>query len=107
MEQVTLDGNLKDIVEKLSELKDVFWKYAIIILSLVIVIWGVYIGIKIITAHKNDEKINAKSMLKNLLIGVVVIFVIAVGAPLLIDGLKSWVSSGMPNTEGFKLFNNI
>ena len=107
MGQVTLDGNIKDIVEKLSELKDVFWKYAIIILSLVIVIWGVYIGIKIITAHKNDEKINAKSMLKNLLIGVVVIFVIAVGAPLLIDGLKSWVSSGIPNTAGFKFFSNI
>ena len=58
----------------LKKKKDVFWKYAIIILSLVIVIWGVYVGIKIITASRNDEKVNAKGMLKNLLIGVLVIF---------------------------------
>ena len=103
----SLDTKFAEIITKLSELKDVFWKYAIIILSLIIVIWGVYIGIKIITASRNDEKVNAKGMLKNLLIGVVVIFVIAVGAPLLIEGLETWVTSGSAGTEGFKLLNSI
>ena len=103
----SLDSKFAEIITKLSELKDVFWKYAIIILSLVIVIWGIYVGIKIITASRNDEKVNAKGMLKNLLIGVLVIFVIAVGAPLLIEGLETWVTSGTTGTEGFNLLNSI
>lgn len=107
----TLDENLSKIVVKLNELMGSFWKYAIAALILVIVVWGIYVGIKIITAHKNDEKINAKGMLKSLLIGVIVIFVIAVGAPLLIKGLEAWVGNISDlgtgtETTGFALFFN-
>ena len=101
----TLDNNLNQIVTKLNELMNSFWKYAIAALALIIVVWGVYVGIKIIIANKNDEKINARGMLKNLLIGVVVIFVIAVGAPLLIKGLEAWVGT-TTNTTGFALVSN-
>ena len=52
---------------------------------------GAYVGIKIAIAHKNEEKINARDMVKNLIIGIVIIFVIAMGAPLLINGLSAWV----------------
>ena len=60
-------------------------------LAAVVVIWGAYVGIKIAIAHKNEEKINARDMVKNLIIGIVIIFVIAMGAPLLINGLSAWV----------------
>ncbi len=97
-----LDTNLQEIVSKLNQLMNSFWKYAIAALALVIVVWGIYIGMKIVVANKNDEKVNAKGMLKNLLVGVVVIFVIAVGAPLLIKGLEAWVTSPAAST-GFSL----
>ena len=87
----TLDGSLAQIVEKLNVLMDSFWMYIVLALAAVIVVWGAYIGIKIAIAHKNEEKINARDMVKNLIIGIVIIFVVAMGAPLLIDGLSAWV----------------
>ena len=60
----TLDDSLQGIVTKLQSLMDSFW---------------------------NEEKINARDMVKNLIIGIIIIFVIAMGAPLLINGLSAWV----------------
>jgi succinate dehydrogenase/fumarate reductase cytochrome b subunit len=88
-----LDGSLAQIVEKLKGLMDSFWVYIIIALAAVVVIWGAYIGIKIAIAHRNEEKINARDMVKNLIIGIVIIFVVAMGAPLLINGLSAWVGA--------------
>ena len=90
----TLDSSLAQIVEKLNVLMDSFWMYIVLALAAVIVVWGAYIGIKIAIAHKNEEKINARDMVKNLIIGIVIIFVVAMGAPLLIDGLSAWVGIG-------------
>lgn len=94
-EKTTLNGSLQEIVTKLNELMDSFWIYIVMALAAVIVLWGAYVGIKIAIAHKNEEKINARDMIKNLIIGVIVIFVVAMGAPLLIKGLGAWVG----NTE--------
>ena len=88
-----LDSSLAEIVEKLQGLMDSFWVYIVIALAAVVVIWGAYIGIKIAIAHRNEEKINAKDMVKQLIIGIVIIFVVAMGAPLLINGLSAWVSA--------------
>ena len=88
---VTLNGNLAEIVTKLSALMDSFWIYIVIALASIIVVWGAYVGIKIAIAHRNEEKINARDMVKNLVIGIIIIFVIAMGAPLLIEGLSAWV----------------
>ena len=88
-----LDSNLAEIVAKLQSLMDSFWLYIVIALAAVVVIWGAYIGIKIAIAHRNEEKINAKDMVKNLIIGIVIIFVVAMGAPLLINGLSAWVGA--------------
>ena len=49
--------------------------------------------LKIAIAHRNEEKINARDMVKNLIIGIVIIFVVAMGAPLLINGLSAWVGA--------------
>ena len=88
-----LDGSLAEIVAKLQSLMDSFWVYIVIALAAVVVIWGAYIGIKIAIAHRNEEKINAKDMVKQLVIGIVIIFVVAMGAPLLINGLSAWVGA--------------
>ena len=88
-----LNGSLAQIVEKLKGLMDSFWLYIVIALAAVVVIWGAYIGIKIAIAHRNEEKINARDMVKNLIIGIVIIFVVAMGAPLLINGLSVWVGA--------------
>lgn len=88
-----LDSNLAEIVAKLQSLMDSFWLYIVIALAAVVVVWGAYIGIKIAIAHRNEEKINARDMIKNLVIGIVIIFVVAMGAPLLINGLSAWVGA--------------
>lgn len=87
----SLNENLQEIINKLSELMDSFWIYIVMALAAVVVIWGAYVGIRIAVAHRNEEKINAREMVKNLIIGIVIIFVVAMGAPLLINGLSAWV----------------
>ena len=87
----TLDDSLQGIVTKLQSLMDSFWIYIVMALAAVVVIWGAYVGIRIAVAHRNEEKINARDMVKNLIIGIVIIFVVAMGAPLLINGLSAWV----------------
>ena len=87
----TLDDSLAEIVSKLQTLMDSFWIYIVMALAAVVVVWGAYVGIKIAIAHKNEEKINARDMVKNLIIGIIIIFVVATGAPLLINGLSAWV----------------
>lgn len=87
----TLNDNLSGIITKLNELMNSFWVYIVLAMAAVVVVWGAYVGIKIAIAHKNEEKINARDMVKNLIIGIVIIFVIAMGAPLLINGLSAWV----------------
>ena len=89
----TLDDSLQGIVTKLQSLMDSFWIYIVMALAAVVVIWGAYVGIKIAIAHKNEEKINARDMVKNLIICIIIIFVVAMGAPLLINGLSAWVGA--------------
>ena len=90
----TLNENLQEIVTKLNELMDTFWIYIVMALAAVVVVWGAYVGIRIAVAHRNEEKINARDMVKNLVIGIVIILVVAMGAPLLINGLSAWVGIG-------------
>ena len=89
----TLDDSLAEIVSKLQTLMDSFWIYIVMALAAVVVVWGAFVGIKIAIAHKNEEKINARDMVKNLIIGIIIIFVVAMGAPLLINGLSAWVGA--------------
>ena len=74
-----------------QSLMDSFWVYIVMALAGVVVIWGAYVGIRIAVAHRNEEKINARDMVKSLVIGIIIIFVVAMGAPLLINGLSAWV----------------
>ena len=87
----TLNESLAGIVAKLSELMDSFWIYIVLAMAAVVVVWGAYIGIKVAIAHRNEDKINSRGMVKSLIIGIIIMFVIAMGAPLLIEGLSAWV----------------
>ena len=87
-----MQGSFRTIILKIQELVDSIWIYVVIAMSSIVVVWALYIGIKVIIAQKNEEKINAQGMLKGLLIGVIVMFVVAVGAPLLVNGLSHWVT---------------
>lgn len=87
----TLNESLGNIIVKIQELMNSFWIYIVIALAAVVVVWGAYVGIKIAIAHKNEDKINSRDMIKNLIIGIIIIFVVAMGAPLLINGLSAWV----------------
>lgn len=91
-QRVQMETSFKQIVVKLAELVDSFWIYIVIGCTSVVVIWGAYIGIKIAVARRREEQIDARGMVKNLIIGIVIAAVIAVGAPLLINGLSSWIA---------------
>ena len=87
----TLNDSLSQIVTNLQTLMDSFWIYIVLAMAAVVVVWGAYIGIKVAIAHRNEDKINARGMVKSLIIGIIIMFVIAMGAPLLINGLSAWV----------------
>ena len=91
-QRVVMETSFKKIVEKLGELVDSFWIYIVIGGASVVVIWGAYIGVRIAVAKSREEKINSRDMIKDLVIGIVITFVIAVAMPMLIKGLSSWVT---------------
>ena len=91
-QRVQMETSFKQIIVKLSELVDSFWVYIVIGCTSVVVIWGAYIGIKVAVARRREEQIDARGMVKNLIIGIVIVAFIAVGAPLLINGLSSWLA---------------
>ena len=91
-QRVKTENSFKQIVLKLDELLDSIWTYMIMAGAAIVVVWGAVIGVKIAVANRKEEQINARGMLKSLVIGIIVIFVIAVAGPLLINGLSSWIA---------------
>ena len=91
-QRVKTENGFKQIVMKLEELIDSIWTYMIMAGAAIVVVWGAVIGVKIAVANRKEEQINARGMLKSLVIGIIVIFVIAVAGPLLINGLSSWIA---------------
>ena len=85
-----MNENFQEIVTRLESLMTDFWGLTVALLSAVVVIWCIYVGVRLIVANRNEERIDSKKMIKNLVIGVVIMFILAVGVPLLIEGLSSW-----------------
>lgn len=79
-----VQSSFRSIVLKLQELIDSVWIYVVIAFSSVVAVWGAYIGIRVTVAKKNEEKINARGMVKQLAVGIIVMFVLAMGTPLVI-----------------------
>ena len=89
--ELTVRSTFGGITDKISELVDSIWIYLVIGCSAVIVIWGAYIGIRIAVAKKSEQKVDAQGMVKRLVIGIVIMFVLAGALPLLIKGLNFWM----------------
>ncbi len=87
-----VQSSFRSIVLKLQELIDSVWIYVVIAFSSVVAVWGAYIGIRVTVAKKNEEKVNARGMVKQLAVGIIVMFVLAMGTPLVINGLSHWVT---------------
>ena len=51
---------------------------------------GAYIAWKVIKARRAEEKMEAKGLIMQLVVGILVVFVIVAGVPLLVQGLASW-----------------
>ena len=87
---IAMEKTLGVATQNIADLVDSVWIYLVIAVGSVAVIWGAYIGIRIIVAKRKEEQINAKGMVKRFLIGIIVMFVLAGGLPLLIKGLSAW-----------------
>ena len=91
LEEKSMNDQFEIASNKFAGLMSSVWIYLVIGLSSAVVIWGVYIGIRIAVSKHSDNNVEKKSMIKAFIIGIIVIFSIAVIVPLLISGLTAWV----------------
>ena len=91
--ELTVRSTFGKIANKIVELVDSIWIYLVIGCSAVVVIWGAYIGIRLAVAKRSEQKVDSRSMVKRLVIGIVIMFVLAGALPLLVKGLALWIGS--------------
>lgn len=89
--ELTVRSTFGGIADKIVALVDSIWIYLVIACSAVVTIWGAYIGIRLAVAKKSEQKVDAQSMVKRLVIGIVIMFVLAGALPLLVKGLALWI----------------
>ena len=89
-------GDFKEVSEVLSELFDSMFAPLISIAVSLCAIWGVYLGFKFWRADDEKKQKEAKDGVKHFIVGIIVIFMVAVAAPLLITALSQW----MQQTQG-------
>lgn len=87
-----LNTNLNTILNQIKTLVGEFKSFIIGILIAAVVVWCIYVAVRLIIAHRNEERVDAKRLIKNLILGVVIMFVLIYGVPLLIEGLQAWAS---------------
>lgn len=85
-----LENNAQDFSNNLRQLINVGIGWIMGILAVLVVGWSIFIGIKWASAKRSEQREEAKSYLKQFIVGIVLIFVLAVGVPLLISGLATW-----------------
>lgn len=92
---ISADGaDFTDLSDAIVELINSMWVPCVAVASALAVAWGIYLGVKYwLAAGDEQKKKSAKSSIISFVVGVVVIFVVAVGAPLAIGALSEWVSS--------------
>lgn len=88
------DQTFKEFGDVLSGLFDSMFTPLIAIAISLCAIWGCYLGFKFWRSGGDENKRKeAKSAVASFVIGVVVIFVVAVAAPLLISALSEWMTN--------------
>lgn len=88
------DQTFKTFGDTLAGLFDSMFTPLIAIAVSLCAIWGIYLGFKFWKSGGDENKRKeAKSAVWSFVIGVIVIFVVAVAAPLLISALTEWLQS--------------
>ncbi|MDE7216012.1 MAG: hypothetical protein K2O08_04315 [Clostridia bacterium] len=90
-----LENNLTDFGSQLNALIGVIWPWLIGVGLALVALWGAFIGIKVIKAKKAEEKQEAKAYIKQLILGIAVVFIIAAGLPLIISGMATWAGTSI------------
>lgn len=86
--------NFNDFSGILSDLFESMFTPLISIASALSVIWGIYLGLKYWRSGGDENKRKeAKSAVVSFVIGIIIIFAVAVGAPILISALVEWSQS--------------
>ncbi len=85
-----LESNLDDITAKLDTLIGEVVPWVFGILAALVVLWVIYMAIRYITATSGDKRKEAKEILKQFIIGIVILFVLAAVAGSIIGGLYAW-----------------
>lgn len=88
-----LESNLTDITQKLDTLIEEVVPWVFGILAALVVLWVIYMAIRYITATSGDKRKEAKEILKQFIIGIVILFVLAAVAGSIIGGLYAWYST--------------
>lgn len=97
-----LNQPLGEFADKMSELIDSFWWLFLSLAAVLIVAWGAYVGIKYVIAQRNEQKVEARDLIKQLLIGILIIVAITVGGPLIVKGLSAWMGTPIEDEDGAK-----
>ncbi len=85
--KINVSNNETKIIAFTNSIINNYFKYIILILITTSSIWSIFMGIKIIIANKTDEREKAYLMIKNYIIGIIVIFIIIVAIPYLVKGI--------------------
>lgn len=80
--------NIDQFNEKAQELLNGAAAWIFSILAMCFVMWGIYIGIKWMTAKKAEQYQEAKELLKRFFVGLILIFVIAAVAGIVLATMK-------------------
>lgn len=88
------DGaDFSSFADSISGLIESMFKPLIGIFGALTCVWGIYLGLKFWKSDDEKKREEAKKALLSFAIGVVVIFVVAVAAPLLIMALSDWMQT--------------
>lgn len=101
-------ADFNDLSQTIVDLINSMWVPLVAIASAASVAWGVYLGIKYWTSAGDEQKKkSAKSSIIAFIIGVVIIFVVAVGAPMAIGALTEWVNANQSVTALAAIPNSL
>lgn len=95
------DANLDNASSAFSTMMKTIWPWLVGIFVGLIVLWSLYVGIRLIVARSQEQQKEAKGLIKNFIIGIVVIFVLAVVVTALVYFLKDWSEDATGQMSGF------
>ena len=79
-----------DISAAVKDLINQMWTPCLVVAGALTLLWGVFLGKFWIAGGDEAKKKSAKSAVISFVVGILVIFAVAVGAPMAIGALSTW-----------------